>query len=98
METLNDLVKDLSGIHFCKEGLDNYAIRVLGRGENLFFQKNEKAYLIEIDAGNGFINSKNIQNLNSSKKISKVEKEELLKMVVYLYQKFYNDDANTIYC
>lgn len=93
---LNELVKGLN-IHFYEKGTDSYAIRVLGRGENLFFQKNNKAYLIQIDAIHGVIYSYGIQSLDKDRGIRKAEKEQILPMILFLYQKFYEDNATIIH-
>ncbi len=71
----------------------NYGILVLGRGENLFFQQNERAFICEIDAVKGLINSKTISKWDDGKKIQDNEKAYVLEKLIFLYRKFYNDAA-----
>ena len=56
---MSDYIEQLKGNSTVNRLIDNqgnsYGIKVLGRGENLFFQENEKALICEIDAVNGTI-------------------------------------------
>lgn len=71
----------------------NYGILVLGRGENLFFQQNERAFICEIEAVKGIINSKTISKWDNGEKIQDKEKAYVLDKLIFLYRKFYNVDA-----
>lgn len=91
---IDELKKDTRGVHrFTDKMGDAYGIRVLGRGENLFFQKNERAFICEIDAVNGFINAKSVKKWDDGNKIAGEEKDKVLEMLLYLYKRFYNDAA-----
>lgn len=70
-----------------------YRIRVLGRGENLFFQENEKCLLCEIDARNAVIFTKSVKNWEGEKKMSKDEKARVLILIVRYYKEVYNPDV-----
>ena len=90
---IDKLKKDNQQVHRYQDSNGDYGIRVLGRGENLFFQKNEKAFICEIDAGEGLIFQKTITHWDTGKKISKDERNQLLQILIFLYRKFYNDEA-----
>ena len=71
---MSDYIDQLKGdpsVNRLKDNQENsYGIRVLGRGESLFFQENEKALICEIDAVNEVIYSKSIKNWEGEKKMA----------------------------
>lgn len=70
-----------------------YGIRVLGRGENLFFQENEKALICEIDATHATIYTKKIKNWDGEKKMSSIERDRVISLIVKYYKKVYNPNV-----
>lgn len=71
-----------------------YAIRVMGRGENLFFRENDKALICQIDAEHGIIYKKSIKIWDSAdEKMTKVERERVSELIYTLYKKVYNPEA-----
>lgn len=90
---IEQLKKDNQQVHRFQDANGSYGIRVLGRGENLFFQKNEKAFICEIDAVKSLINTKSITRWDNGEKIENEERQKTLNMLIFLYCKFYNDDA-----
>lgn len=74
------------------EGDDSYGIRVIGRGEHLFFQENDKALICEIDAAHNIIYSASIKKWEGSQKMPDLEKERVLKLIE-TYYKIYIDDG-----
>lgn len=91
---IEELKNDTQRVHrFTDADGNNYGIRVLGRGENLFFQKNDRAFICEIDAVEGFISGKSVAKWDDGKKIANEEKAQVLEMLLHLYKEFYNDDA-----
>lgn len=70
-----------------------YRIRVLGRGENLFFQENDKCLLCEIDARNAIIFTKSIKKWEPNIKMSPEEKKRVIDLVEKYYKEVYNPDV-----
>jgi len=70
-----------------------YGIRVIGRGENLFFQENEKALICDIDAPASLVYSASIKNWESNKKMSKKEKGRVLTLIKCYYKKCINENV-----
>lgn len=69
-----------------------YAIRVLGRGENLFFQENGKALICEIDAINSILYTDSIKNWSGCKKMDKIEKDRVINLIKYYYLRVYKNN------
>lgn len=78
-------IKDIEG--------NEYGIRVLGRGENLFFQENDKALICQINAGYGIIFIKSIKNWEGEKKMSESEKNRVVNLIKKYYREIYNPDV-----
>lgn len=77
-----------------KDGDTTYAIRVVGRGETLFFRENEKCLLCEIDAAHGVIYKKSIKIWDSTnEKMSKAEQERVASLILTYYKQVYNPEA-----
>jgi hypothetical protein len=72
------------------DGETRYGIRVLGRGENLFFQENDKALICQIDAVHSIVYSKTIKNWEGEKKMSEVEKHRVIELVEKYYKLVYS--------
>jgi hypothetical protein len=70
-----------------------YRIRVLGRGENLFFQENDKCLLCEIDARNAIIFTKSIKKWEPDIKMSSEEKKRVTVLVEKYYKEVYNPNV-----
>ena len=90
---LDELKKDQLKVHRYQDASGSYGIRVLGRGENLFFQKNDKAFICEIDSREGLIFPKSVTKWDDGKKISAKEKEQIVTLLLFLYRKFYNKEG-----
>lgn len=71
-----------------------YGIRVIGRGEDLFFQENEKALLCVIDAIDSIIYVKSIKNWEGEKKMNEAEKNRVLALIKYYYKIVYKSDLH----
>jgi len=72
-----------------KEG-NSYGIRVLGRGENLFFQENEKILFCDIDAAHAIIYVKSIKNWEGQKKMNAEERMCVIALIEKSYKEFYD--------
>ncbi|RYF75398.1 MAG: hypothetical protein EOO39_06985 [Cytophagaceae bacterium] len=74
-----------------------YAIRVIGRGETLFFRENGKCLLCSIDAEHGIIYKKSIKSWDSTdEKMDRSEKERVTNLIYKFYKQIYNPDAMLI--
>ena len=62
----------------------------MGRGENLFFQENERALICEIDAINGVIYSKSIKKWEGAKKMNTEEHNRIIALIATYYKESYN--------
>jgi hypothetical protein len=89
-EYINGLMKDKTVNRIVDEHQNEYGIRVLGRGENLFFQENDKALICEINAVEGVIYTKSVKNWEGEKKMSAEEKERVLGLIKKYYAEVYN--------
>ncbi len=61
------------------EGSDEYRIRVLGRGESVFYQQNERALFVEVLAGSGTIFAASIRCWDNGKKISDRDRAKVIE-------------------
>jgi hypothetical protein len=69
-----------------------YKMKILGRGEELFFQRNEDALICEISARLAMINPKTITKWDNGNKISDDERTIIVEKIIELYKKAYKDD------
>ncbi|MEN5232472.1 hypothetical protein [Sphingobacterium faecium] len=69
-----------------------YKLKILGRGDELFFQKDDDALICEIVARYGVINPKSITRWDNGEKISDEERDFILETIIDLYKKAYKDD------
>ncbi|MCG8537307.1 MAG: hypothetical protein MI808_19635 [Pseudomonadales bacterium] len=72
---------------------NKYGIRVLGRGENLFFQENDKALVCVIDAVHSVIFEKSIKNWEGEKRMSKGERSRVSELIIQYYKKAINENV-----
>ena len=70
-----------------------YRIRVLSKGENLFFQENDRCLLCLIDAQNGIIYSKSIKKWEPNERMSPNERKRVTSLVEKYYREVYNPDV-----
>ncbi len=90
---INDLMNSDSVNRLTDENGNNYGIRVLGRGENLFFQENNKGLICEIDAAHGVIFTKSIKKWEGEKKMKSEEKQRVVKLIEKYYKEVYNPEV-----
>ncbi len=69
-----------------------YKLKILGRGEELFFQKDDNALICEISARHVAIEPKGIRRWDNGYKISDEERTLILETIIDLYKKAYKDD------
>jgi hypothetical protein len=83
-----------AGIKLIHQDGNIYAIRVLGRGLNLFFRENEKGLICQIDAEHGVIYKRSIKLWDTTnKRMNPAEKERVFNLIFTFYQQFYNADV-----
>lgn len=92
MEYTQKLLKDATVDRFYTENGNMYGIMVLGRGENLFFQENDKALICEIDAIDSIIYAKSIKSWDGEKKMNGAEKNRVLELIKYYYKIVYKSN------
>ena len=92
MDTIQRWKED-STVERIKDGNGNvYSIRVIGRGEDLFFQENDKALLCVIDAIDSIIYAKSIKSWDGEKKMNGAEKNRVLELIKYYYKIVYKSN------
>jgi hypothetical protein len=87
-------IKDtITGAHEI-DGKDGhkYKLKILGRGEELFFQKDNDAMICEISAWHAAIDPKSIRRWDNGNKISDEERALILVTIIDLYKKAYKED------
>ncbi len=75
---------------------NSYGIRIIGRGDNLFFQENGNALICEIDAVNAVIFAASIKNWSGLKRMSAEEKERVLTLIEASYKTHINNDVTVL--
>lgn len=93
---IDSLMKDKTVNRIIDEHKNVYGIRVLGRGENLFFQENDKALICEINAVEALVFTKSVKNWEGEKKMSAEEKERVLTLIKKYYAEVYNPAVKMI--
>lgn len=93
MKREKEIKSTITGAHEFK---DNdaivYKIKILGRGEELFFQKGDDALICEISARLAVIDPKTIKKWDNGNKISDEERTLVVAKIIELYKDAYKDD------
>jgi hypothetical protein len=88
-----NLMTDLA-IPLIKEGGNIYAIRILSKGEDLFFRENDKALICTIDAVHGVIYKDSINGWDTpEKKMDNAEKERVVRLIYKFYKERLNPEV-----
>jgi hypothetical protein len=95
-EYIANLMKDQTVNRLVDKANNTYGIRVLGRGENLFFQENEKALICEINAVDAVIYTKSIKNWEGEKKMSPEERRRVIELIKKYYATVYSPEVKLI--
>jgi len=72
-------------------------VKILGRGEMAFYQREGDALLIDIMAGYGYINAKSIRWWHNGKKISKEEKSDIVAVMTKVMKRLGAVDVKVSY-
>ena len=92
MNKVKEVKESSKSFHkFEKEGII-FKILILDKGEELFFQKGEKALICEISARYSLINPKTIKVWDNGCVITPSERETLLLDIQHFYKIAYKDD------
>lgn len=94
MEYIQQLIKDASVERVLSANGNVYGIMVLGRGENLFFQENDKALICEIDAVDSLVFTKSIKNWSGYKKMNEAERNRVVELIKHYYKMAYKRDLH----
>ncbi len=89
---IDSLKNDFEKVHRCEENGELFGLLILGRGENLFFQKGDKAFICDISAHDSELDKSSIKKWDDGTKISLDQKTELAVKIAELYKKFYKDE------
>lgn len=83
----------ITGAHeFMEDDSVIYKIKILERGDALFFQKNDDALICEISARLAMINPATINKWDNGNKISDQERTVIVEKIIELYKRAYKDD------
>lgn len=90
-----EIKSTITGAHEFREA-DSviYKIKILERGETLFFQKGDVALICEISASLTMINPETIKKWDNGKKIAEQERAVILDKIIELYKRAYKDDLS----
>ncbi len=92
MNNVKEIKSTIAGCYEIKEeDGTHYKIKILGRGEELFFQKNDSALICDISARFAAIDPLSINRWDNGCKISEEEREGMLEKIIELYQQAYYD-------
>lgn len=97
MKYVKEIKSTITGAHeFTDEDATTYKVKILGRGEELFFQKGDNALICDISARFALIDPKSIKSWDNKHKISDDERTTLLTKIIELYKKAYKDDLEIL--
>jgi hypothetical protein len=88
-EFIDELINDNSIAKHVDNDGSAYGIRILGRGENLFFCRNNIGIICQFDAVHSTVFANTIKVWSDGKKISKKEQEILLIKMKEYYKLVY---------
>lgn len=88
---IDSLKNDFEKVHRFEENGELLGLLILGRGENLFFQKGDKAFICDISARDSELDKSSIKKWDDGTKISIDQKKDLAIKIADLYKKFYKD-------
>lgn len=71
---IGSLKIDFEKVHRFEKNGESFGLLILGRGENLFFQKNDKAFICDISARDAELDKSSIKKWDDGTKISLEQK------------------------
>ena len=88
------LKANTDGVYRFKDLKNSYGLLILGRGENLFFQENDKALICELSATHSLLNPLTITKWDNGQEITVDEKNSLLEKISKYYLLSYSNNLN----
>lgn len=93
MKYVKEIKSTLTGAHEIKENNGViYKIKILGRGEELFFQQGDNALICDISARSAVIDPNSITRWDNGNKIADEERKLIVEKIISLYKKVYQDE------
>lgn len=97
MKRATEIKNTITGAHeFTDKDATTYKLKILGRGEELFFKKGDGALICDISARFALIDPKSIRSWDNKHKISDEERKALLPKIIELYKIAYKDDLKLL--
>lgn len=97
MKYVKEIKSTITGAHeFTDEDAIPYKLKILGRGEELFFQKGDDALICDISARFALIDPKSIKSWDNKHQISDDERTALLVKIIEFYKIAYKDDLEIL--
>lgn len=97
MKYVLEIKSTITGAHeYTDEAHVQYKIKILERGELLFFQQGDHALICAISARFSAIDPQSVKRWDDGRKISDEERATILQKIVDLYQKAYKDDLKIL--
>ncbi|HOJ78580.1 MAG TPA: hypothetical protein PLZ08_10890 [Bacillota bacterium] len=69
-------------------------LKILNRGEQLFYQENDRAFICEISLPHNVVFIETIKKWNTGTKLTPQEKEEVINNIQRFFKNNYNTDIN----
>ncbi|CAI8836387.1 transposase [Kosakonia quasisacchari] len=91
-EELQELKRDSSAFQFHDVEWGIIRLKLLYRGEFLFFQRNEQALICEVSARYATLDKKSLKRWDDGSVIGACEREALAKIIARYYQLCWKDD------
>lgn len=93
MQRAKEIKDSLTGAFaFIDQDAATYKLKILGRGEELFFQKGDEALICDISARFPLIDPASIKRWDNRRKITEDERIDILSTIIGLYKQAYKDD------
>lgn len=95
MSIIQELMTDSSVSRFTDENGICYGIKVLGRGENLFFQEQGDGFVCVFDAVHQVLYTRSIKSWDGQGKMSASEKDRTIKVLGIAYKNIFKKELTT---
>lgn len=92
MNYVKEIKSTITGVYEIKDDGIIYKMKILGRGETLFFQQGDDALICDISARFAVIDPKSIKQWDNGNKISDEERMIIVDRIIEMYKQAYKDD------
>lgn len=96
-EHIQDLKKNHEGaysVELDKTGI--CYIRILNRGEQMFYQENDRAFICEISVLHDIVFSKSIKKWDNGEKVTEQEKNDIKNKITFFFKQYHNTDIKFV--